>query len=83
MRPSNFPNLLQSINQNKARMYFSGKIFEVGPIFLKSLENKQQNIATAISYGTKDENNWLSSNKNINVFDIKGDLFLILNQLAN
>tara|TARA_Y100001970_G_scaffold293993_1_gene445459 strand:+ start:12345 stop:14738 length:2394 start_codon:yes stop_codon:yes gene_type:complete len=81
MRPSNFPNLLQSINQNKARMYFSGKIFEVGPIFLKSLENNQQNIATAISYGTKDENNWLSSKKDINVFDIKGDLLLVLNQL--
>ena len=33
MRPSAYPNLLQAINANKARMYFRGKIFEVGPNF--------------------------------------------------
>jgi len=81
MRPSNFPNLLQSVNQNKARMYFSGKIFEVGPNFLESLENKQQNQATAISYGLEDENNWLSSKKNSNVYSIKADLLSVLRDL--
>ena len=31
MRPSTLPNLLEAINQNKARMYSRAKIFEVGP----------------------------------------------------
>jgi len=78
MRPSNFPNLLDSINLNKSKMYFRGKLFEVGPIFDNSYNNKQQNIATTISYGLSDENNWLSNKKNIDVFDAKKDLFNIL-----
>ena len=78
MRPSTFPNLLQSINLNKAKMYFSGKIFEVGPNFSNLFENKQQNVATAIAYGLADEDNWLSSKKKIDVYNVKADLFLVL-----
>ena len=48
MRPSTYPNLLQAINANKARMYFRGKIFEVGPNFDNLIEDKQINVATAI-----------------------------------
>ena len=81
MRPSTFPNLLQSINLNKAKMYFSGKIFEVGPNFSNLFENKQQNVATAIAYGLADEDNWLSSKKKIDVYNVKADLFLVLKEL--
>ena len=38
MRPSAYPNLLQEINANRARMYFRGKIFEVGPNFNNLIE---------------------------------------------
>ena len=78
MRPSNFPNLLESVNLNKSKMYFSGKLFEVGPIFDNSYNNKQQNIATSIAFGLSDENNWLSNKKNVDVFEAKKDLFSIL-----
>ena len=81
MRPSTFPNLLHSINTNKAKMYFSGKIFEVGPNFSNLFENKQQNVATAIAYGLIDEDNWLSSKKTVDVYNVKADLFLILKEL--
>jgi len=81
MRPSIFPNLLESISSNKSKMYFSGKLFEVGPIFDNSYNNKQKNTATSIAYGLSDENNWLSNKKNIDVFDAKKDLFNILNDL--
>tara|TARA_B100000989_G_scaffold124449_1_gene92102 strand:- start:152 stop:1561 length:1410 start_codon:yes stop_codon:yes gene_type:complete len=81
MRPSTLPNLLEAINQNKARMYSSAKIFEVGPNFSKSLLDQQENVATAISYGSSDEQNWLSNKKSINVFSIKADLFSILTNL--
>ena len=63
MRPSTIPNLLEAINQNKARMYTRAKIFEVGPNFSKSLDNHQENVATAIAYGSSDEENWLSQKK--------------------
>ena len=63
MRPSTLPNLLEAINQNKSRMYLRAKIFEVGPNFSKSLPDQQENVATAIAYGSSDEQNWLSIKK--------------------
>ena len=78
MRPCAYPNLLQAINANKARMYFRGKIFEVGPNFNNLIENKQTNVATAIGYGLVNEENWSSTKRNINVYDIKSDLFSCL-----
>ena len=78
MRPCAYPNLLQEINANRARMYFRGKIFEVGPNFDKLTKDKQINVATAIGYGLINEENWSSTKRNINVYDIKGDLFSIL-----
>ena len=81
MRPSTIPNLLEAVNQNKARMYSSAKIFEVGPNFSKSHPDLQQNVATSISYGLIDEANWLSNKKNNDVYSIKADLFSILASL--
>ena len=81
MRPSNIPNLLTAINLNKSKMINSAKIFEVGPIFDHTLEDKQINVATGIGYGNILENNWNSENKDIDVFDIKSDLMQILKSL--
>ena len=81
MRPSTIPNLLEAVNQNKARMYSSAKIFEVGPNFSKSFSDLQENVATSISYGLIDESNWLSNKKNSDVYSIKADLFSVLTSL--
>tara|TARA_Y100000591_G_C21798271_1_gene680626 strand:+ start:2 stop:1558 length:1557 start_codon:yes stop_codon:yes gene_type:complete len=81
MRPSTIPNLLGAINQNKSRMFTRAKIFEVGPNFSKSLKDYQENVASAITYGSIDEDNWLSNKKNTNVYSVKADLFSILNSL--
>ena len=80
MRPSTIPNLMEAINQNKARMYTRGKIFEVGPNFSKSLNDYQVNVASAITYGLIDEETWLSNN-NSDVYSAKADLFNVLNSL--
>ena len=80
MRPSTIPNLLEAINQNKARMYTRGKIFEVGPNFSKSFNDYQENVASAITYGLIDEETWLSNN-NSDVYSAKADLFNVLNSL--
>ncbi len=81
MRPSTIPNLLEGINQNKSRMYTRAKIFEVGPNFSKSLNDYQENVASAITYGSIDEENWLSSKNYSNVFTVKADLFVVLSCL--
>ena len=81
MRSSNIPNLLTAVNLNKSKMITSGKIFEVGPIFDATWEEKQVNVATAIGYGNVSGNNWNSKNKDIDVFDIKSDLMQILKSL--
>ena len=81
MRPSTIPNLLEAINQNKSRMFTRAKIFEVGPNFSKSVNDYQENIASAITYGSIDEENWLSNKKFSDVYSIKADLFSVLNYL--
>ena len=81
MRPSTIPNLLEAINQNKSRMFTRAKIFEVGPNFSKSLNDYQENVASAITYGSIDEENWLSNKKLSDVFTAKADLFSVLNCL--
>ena len=81
MRPSNIPNLLNAINLNKSKVINNGKLFEVGPIFAASLENKQTNVATAIGYGNVNGGNWNSINQDFDVFAIKSDLMQILKTL--
>ena len=81
MRPSNIPNLLTAVNLNKSKMINNSKIFEVGPIFDETLEDKQINVATAIGYGNVSDQNWNSKNKDFDVFDIKSDLMTILKSL--
>ena len=81
MRPSNIPNLLSAVNLNKSKMITSGKIFEVGPIFDETLEDKQVNVATGIGYGNVSGNNWNSPKKDFDVFAIKSDLMRILKSL--
>mgnify|MGYP002042612989 CR=1 FL=1 len=81
MRPSNIPNLLNAINLNKSKMIFSGKIFEVGPIFDETLEDRQVNVATGIAYGNISGNNWNSDKKDFDVFAIKSDLMRVLKSL--
>jgi len=78
MRPSNIPNLLTAVNLNKSKMIISGKIFEVGPIFDETFEDKQVDVATGIGYGNVSGNNWNSENREIDVFDIKSDLLTVL-----
>ncbi len=81
MRPVTFPNLLEAINQNKSRMYNNAKLFEVGPNFSPKLQERQENVATGISYGIIDGDNWLSKNSKSDVYSLKADLFNILNDL--
>ena len=81
MRPSTFPNLLKVINSNLSRLYLSGKLFEVGPNFHGISEDEQIMVATGIQYGLSSTLSWENEKKFANVFDVKGDLFYVLQQL--
>ena len=81
MRPSTFPNLLSSINSNISRLYLSGKFFEVGPNFKGINDNDQVMVATGIQYGLVNESSWNTEKRFADVYDIKGDVLYILEQL--
>ena len=82
MRPSTFPNLLSAINLNVARLYHHGKLFEVGPNFNGVNENEQEMIATAIHYGSALSSSWINDKRDVDIYDVKKDLFYILEQLG-
>jgi len=81
MRPSTFPNLLSSINPNMARLYTNGKLFEVGPNFSGLEEKDQQMVATGIQYGSSSSSSWLNETRVTDVYDVKSDVFYVLEQL--
>jgi phenylalanyl-tRNA synthetase beta chain len=81
MRSSIFPNLLNSINLNISRLYNNGKLFEIGPQFSGSKESDQQMMATGIQYGTVYTDSWNDEKRISDVFDIKSDVYFVLNQL--
>ena len=81
MRPSTFPNLLSVINSNVSRLYMSGKIFEVGPNFHGINDNEQRMVATGIQYGLSNTSSWNNDIKFVNVYDVKSDVFYVLEQL--
>ena len=81
MRPSTFPNLLSAINSNISRLYVNGKLFEVGPNFHGVNDEGQSMVATGICYGKSNLSSWSNENKYTNIYDIKSDVFYVLEQL--
>ena len=81
MRPSTFPNLLSVINSNISRFYSSGKLFEVGPNFSNITEEGQRMVASGIQYGLSNTSSWNNEIKFSDIFDVKSDVFYILEQL--
>ena len=81
MRPSTFPNLLNVINPNIARLYTNGKLFEVGPNFHGFKETDQQMVATGIQYGLSSPPSWLNEKRATDVYDVKSDVYHVLDKL--
>ncbi len=81
MRPSTFPNLLNSINFNISKLFTEGKVFEVGPNFHGLEEEDQQMVATGIHYGFDSSISWNKKQRSVDIYDVKSDVFYILDQL--
>ncbi len=81
MRPSAFPNLLSAVNPNLSRLFTNGKLFEVGPNFKGLNEEDQIMVATGIHYGSSNKFSWAEQTRNVDVYDVKSDIFYVLEQL--
>ncbi len=78
MRPSIIPNLVQASKRNFDRGFSEISLFEIGPIFDKDLNDKQNNIITLIRSGFRFRKNWRNNEGSFSVFDLKEDIFSLL-----
>jgi phenylalanyl-tRNA synthetase beta chain len=79
MRRSILPNLIEVVQKNHNRSLQNLAFFEVGPIF--SWENNQYQQYKAISgvrFGTNIQKNLYETPRNVDAFDAKKDLYLVL-----
>ncbi|HJD57836.1 MAG TPA: phenylalanine--tRNA ligase subunit beta [Rickettsia endosymbiont of Ceroptres masudai] len=76
MRPTILPNLLSIISKNLARSIKDMAFFEVGPSFIDL--NTEATYLTAIISGSYNNKNPHSLGRGYDVFDLKGDLELVV-----
>jgi phenylalanyl-tRNA synthetase beta chain len=81
MRPSILPNLLETIAKNATRSIASGALFEVGPVFLGTAPEDEKLHSTGVKWGNI-EANIHSGNREVDIFDIKADIELLLLELG-
>ncbi|MDR3187349.1 MAG: phenylalanine--tRNA ligase subunit beta [Holosporaceae bacterium] len=76
MRPSLLPNLLlaakRSLNYGQAGV----KIFEIGNVFYDSCA--QERRIAGLRAGSAHDRNWLQNSRSVDTFDIKADIFALL-----
>ncbi|MFP3011520.1 MAG: phenylalanine--tRNA ligase subunit beta [Rickettsia sp.] len=76
MRPTILPNLLSIVSKNLARSIKDMAFFEVGPSFIDL--NTEATYLTAIVSGSYNNKNPHSLGRGYDVFDLKGDLELVV-----
>lgn len=75
MRASLWPGLLQTLQFNAKRQQERIRLFEMGRIF--SAERQSMILAGCIA-GTADRENWTQAERDVDFFDLKGDVAAIL-----
>ena len=75
MRTSLIPGLADALVHNVARQSTSIRMFEYGQCFDGDADNLTQGFRiAAVLWGLKDPENWTQESKNVDFFDIKGDV---------
>ena len=82
MRPSLLPNLIAGANRNAARGYHNLALCEVGVQFENITPDGQKTVASGIRTGSNAEKNIYKSERRVDVFDAKEDVFAILAALG-
>ena len=85
LRTSLIPGLLQIVKWNKNRYINDQRLFEVGHIFNWTDESRvshqEENKIAFIRIGNTNQVNWLAAPRAATFFDLKGDIFTLLEQL--
>jgi phenylalanyl-tRNA synthetase beta chain len=75
MRPRIIPNLLDAVHKNQARSFQSLAFMEVGPIFyMCNKKLSEKTVLTAVKTGAVETPNIHQPIRDVDFFDIKGDL---------
>ena len=84
MRTSLLPSLLDTLSYNMNQGSESLKIFEIGSVFSKEGSNKikEREVVGGLIIGIEGKDNWSGSNKQLDFFDLKGNLEMALPELS-
>ncbi len=78
LRRSIFSNLLFYLKKNHDRGYQDIALFEVGPVFFGKKPGEQKTVIGGVKSGQLNKRSWSEKTRNVDIFDIKTDVFKIL-----
>ena len=80
MRASLLPGLLETLSYNINQGSENIKIFEIGSVFRKNNSNKvdEREVVGGLISGIEGKDNWSGSNKEMDFFDLKGNIETVL-----
>ena len=82
LRRSIFSNLAIHLKKNQDRGHEDLSIFEIGPTFFGKNPGEQQIVVGGLKSGKVNRKSWLDKERNIDVFDVKGDVIKTLEELG-
>ena len=82
LRSSLYSNLMIGAKKNIHRNFEDLMMFEVGPVFKGKKPGEQSIMIGAIKTGKYSRKNWIEKERNFDVFDIKNDALITLNEVG-
>jgi len=82
LRSSLYSNLMIAVKKNINRNYEDLMLYEIGPVFHGKEPGKQSTMIGAIKTGKYSRKNWIEKERNFDIFDIKNDVLITLNEIG-
>ena len=82
LRRSIFSNLATYLKKNQDRGYEDLSLFEIGPTFFGKNPGEQQIVVGGLKSGKINRKSWLDKERDVDIFDIKGDVMRTLVELG-
>ena len=82
LRRSIFSNLAIYLKKNQDRGYEDLSLFEIGPTFFGKNPGEQQIVVGGLKSGKINRKSWLDKERDVDIFDIKGDVIRTLVELG-
>ncbi len=78
LRNSIFSNLIIYLDKNLNRDFKDLSLFEIGPVFHGSNPGEQETVIGGLRSGKINRLSWIEKERNVDIFDIKKDIFKTL-----